>query len=120
VRTYLARSGIHGFGLFAAERIAPNTIIWDYDPPFDVAFERSVLEELPAVAREQIEHYIYFERTEGAYVLCGDNGRFMNHSLSPNTFEDENRGTIAKHWIEPGEEITCDYSDIDLPRPEEN
>jgi SET domain-containing protein len=42
-----------------------------------------------------------------------DNGRFMNHSTSPNTrFTDPDAG-FTRVAIAAHEEITCDYSEFD-------
>lgn len=119
VRTFLARSEIHGFGLFAAEPIAAGTVIWTYDPTFDVAFDKEDFAKLPAPPREQIKKYYYFDRALSAYVLCGDDNRFINHSGTPNTREDDVVGTLALRLIERGEEITCDYGDLGIARPTE-
>ena len=46
-------------------------------------------------------------------VLDSDNGRFMNHSLGPNTdFRIFDRG-FALFDIAQGEEITCNYHEFD-------
>lgn len=114
VRTRLAESDIHGIGLFADEPIAAGTLIWEYDPPFDIAFAAESLDGLPAPAREQVEKYSYFEGELGAYVLCGDDARFMNHSSTPNTIEVRGMRTVASRAIAAGEEITCNYEDFGL------
>lgn len=117
VRTRIGRSAIHGLGLFAAERIAAGTLIWAYDPEFDVAFTAESLASLSEPARQQVEKYAYFERQLGAYVLCGDDARFMNHSTTPNTLEDLAMRTVAARPIAIGEEITCDYACIGAEDP---
>jgi hypothetical protein len=46
-------------------------------------------------------------------MLNLDNSRFMNHSESPNTYE-EPVGTVrANRAIRCGEELTCDYRAVD-------
>jgi SET domain-containing protein len=113
VRTRLAESDIHGIGLFAAEPIASGTVIWEYDPPFDITFRAEDLERLPAPARELVKKYAYFDSEIGASVLCGDDARFMNHSPTPNTIEVRGTRTVAARAIAAGEEITCNYDDIE-------
>jgi uncharacterized protein len=114
VRTRIAISPIHGIGLFAAEPIAADTVIWQYDPPFDVAFTLELLAALAAPARERVEKYSYFEQQLGAYVLCGDDARFMNHSATPNTAELTGMRTVTARAIAEGEEIVCDYTNLGL------
>lgn len=116
VRTRLAMSAIHGIGLFADEPIAAGTVLWVYDPRFDVTFSHDDLATLSPPARMQIEKYSYFEKEIGAYVLCGDDARFMNHSSTPNTEEVSGMRTVAAGAIAVGEEITCDYAGFGDPR----
>jgi SET domain-containing protein len=112
VRTRLGKSPIHGIGLFADEPIAEGTVIWDYDPRFDLTFVAEDLGLLSAPAREQVEKYSYFEEEIGAYILCGDDARFMNHSPTPNAAEVPGVRTVAARAIAAGEEITCNYADL--------
>jgi uncharacterized protein len=122
VRTKLDRSRIDGIGLFADEPIPRGTVIWRYHPGVDRRFQEDALSELSAEAREQIRKYSYREKHSGLYVLCGDDARFFNHSTHPNCIDiyedaanpdDAHDVTIALHDIEPGEELTCDYSLFD-------
>ena len=50
--------------------------------------------------------YAYLDES-GDYVLCGDNGKFMNHSFDPNC--DDQEGPCTMRDIAEGEELTCDY-----------
>jgi uncharacterized protein len=109
VRTRLAASAIHGIGLFADEPIPAGTVIWEFDPHFDIAFSGDDLASLSLPTRAQVEKYAYFESELGAYVLCGDDARFMNHSPSPNTEDHAGMRTVAGCFIAAGDEITCDY-----------
>lgn len=112
VRTRLAKSTVHGIGLFADELIPGGMVVWEFDPCFDVVFSREDLDALSCPARAQVEKYSYFERELGAYVLCGDDARFMNHCAAPNTAEARGMRTLAARAIAVGEEITCDYASL--------
>ena len=35
VRTFIEKSQIHGFGLFAAENIPKGIVVWEYNPTID-------------------------------------------------------------------------------------
>jgi len=115
VRTTLAPSAIHGYGLFADERIPNGTLIWEFTPNFDLVFESNALNELPIVAMNLIKHYAYKSLKDQKYVLCCDNARFTNHSEYPNTIHDQDiKGqVIAAKDIEIGEEITTNYKVFD-------
>ena len=41
VKTYLDRSGIHGIGLFAGEKIKANQHVWAFHPMVDLVLEPS-------------------------------------------------------------------------------
>jgi len=112
-------SPIHGIGLFADEPIAAGTVIWRFHPKWDVAFTEEELAALPAPSREQVDRYGYFEEGLGAYVLCGDDARFINHSATPNTTYGTEIETFAVRAIAVGEEITYDYRTLreDEPLP---
>jgi uncharacterized protein len=108
IPTYVAASTIPGagLGLFAKGDIKAGTIIWRYDPGLDV-----VLHELPSnpVFRNFVLKYGYVP-LEGEYrwVLCIDDGRFMNHSDTPTTY-DTAEHTITVRDLPAGTELTSDY-----------
>jgi hypothetical protein len=112
VRTRIGQSAIHGIGLFADEFIPRGALIWEFLPTFDVTFDRAAFERLPAETRCHVDKYAYLDRERNAFVLCGDDARFMNHSAEPNTWEVSESCTLAARDIAPGEEITCDYASM--------
>jgi SET domain-containing protein len=116
VKTYLDRSPIHGIGLFAAERIRAGTVIWRLSPDIDLLLEPAQVDRLHPAAREQIQKYTYLDHHLRKLVLCGDDARFFNHAEAPNCHDlpDTNGGTtVSARDIEPGEELTSDYSSFD-------
>ncbi len=112
VKTRIGQSAIHGIGLFAAEEVPAGTVIWQIEPPFDVFFDRASFERLPEIARQHVDKYSYWSPEHQAYVLCGDDARFMNHSDTPNTSEGCDRCTVAVRDIAAGEELTCSYHEL--------
>jgi len=60
----------------------------------------------------QLRHYVY-EEDSGTFVLCGDNGKFMNHNDAPNCDDPEGAYTITNRHVRAGEELTCDYRSFD-------
>ncbi len=110
--TYLAPSPIHGIGLFAGEDIAAGAVVARYDPLLDVPIAIDRLDRLPPAARNFVDRYCYpSPHTPGGYLLETDNGRFMNHSASPNCTVSPDAIT-ALRAIAKGEEITCDYGEF--------
>mgnify|MGYP000255157863 CR=1 FL=1 len=105
VRTKLGISKIHGIGLFADEFIRQGTIIFKEDD-FTKKITKEEVEFLPPTQRNFIKTYSYFR--DGFYRLS----LFMNHSDTPNTIDIDDL-TIANYDINIGEEITCNYKNID-------
>ena len=101
-----------GSGIFAAECIAKGTLIWRFQPGFDLKLSPEALRRLSPAALEQALNYSYVE--DGAYILCADDARFFNASRTPNcTTGALNSSTIAARDIAAGEELTEDYRDVD-------
>jgi len=113
VPTHVAVSAIAGVGLFASEPIARGTLIWRVDPKIDLLFSESEIAAFPPAVQAFFKTYAYpHNRKTGHFMLNIDNGRFMNHSASPNTeFVSFDSGTAIVD-IAAGEELTCDYGEF--------
>jgi SET domain-containing protein len=110
VKTYLAKSRIHGLGVFAAEFISKDTKIWRFVEGFDRCYSLKQFAKLPKEAKEFIHHHGY--RVDGEILFTVDNDRHMNHSDQPNTYL-RNGYAIARRDIRKGVEITNDYREFD-------
>ncbi|HCL61192.1 MAG TPA: hypothetical protein DIC31_01710 [Rhizobiales bacterium] len=88
--------------------------MWSLNPKFDIFIREQEFEELPPHMREYLAHYAYPHlELPGVMILDSDNGKFMNHSLSPNTdFRVFDKG-YALVDIAAGDEITCNYFEFD-------
>jgi uncharacterized protein len=117
VDTELRPSPIHGIGVFSKQFIPSGSIVWSFTPGFDLEIEPPEIDRLSPPAREQFLRYSYLDVLTGKYVLCFDDGRFFNHSDSPNVIDgltpDTAQSSIAVRDIFPGEELTCDYRTFD-------
>lgn len=112
VKAYVAQSGIHGNGLFAAQDIKKGERIWEFMEGLEVLIPVASLETLPETVRRFIDCYCYpHHQDPSLLVLDGDHGRFMNHSESPNTDFTVGRGHATAD-IPAGTEITCNYRDF--------
>ena len=112
VPTYVSRSSIHGFGVFAARDIVKDTVIWEYDEGADWSLTEEEMEAFPDKLQAQMEAWTY-QSEDGRYILCSDGAKFMNHSFEPNC-DDRGRDTVAARSIAAGEELTCDYRSFDM------
>lgn len=110
VKTYLARSRIHGIGVFAGEFIRKGTKIWRFVDGFDRAYTPKKFARLPKPARDFIRHHGY--RVDGEILLTVDHDHHMNHSEKPNTVW-RSGYVVACRNIPKGTEITHDYREFD-------
>jgi hypothetical protein len=114
VRTHLAPSAIEGLGVFASEFIERGRLVWSLNPLFDIFIKKNEIEGLPQHMQDFIARYgwTYLEMP-GVVCLESDNGKFMNHSFTPNTdFSVFDKG-YALTDIAKGAEITCNYHECD-------
>jgi uncharacterized protein len=90
--TYVAESGIHGKGLFAAETIKKDTII-------------GYLDGKPT----QIDgmYVLWIDSESGFEVSC--KLKFINHSDEPNACYYDDKSVVALRDIQANEEITHNY-----------
>ena len=119
VKTEVGPSDIHGLGLIAAQDIKRGDLIWEFKAGFDLEMTREEVDGLSEAARETIMQLAYYNAERARYILCADNGRFMNHSDDPNTVsvgfqgpEGEGR-TYASRDISVGEELTENYTSFE-------
>ncbi|MFW9970939.1 MAG: SET domain-containing protein [Candidatus Odinarchaeota archaeon] len=123
--TEVKSSVIHGLGLFA-KKLIPKGTIWWHARPQDVliitkqqffTLESSYKTPIMNKFMENLLTYSYYEREVDALIYCLDNSRYVNHSFKANSgaTEDENGFcSITIKDIQPGEEITEDYSKYTL------
>ncbi|GAB4115386.1 MAG: hypothetical protein Tsb0027_05610 [Wenzhouxiangellaceae bacterium] len=95
-RAYVARSGIHGYGLFARHDIAEGEFIGHY------AGRETEVDGMHVL-------WLYDEEADHWEGIDGDNEmRFLNHSDEPNA-DFWNADLYAQQDIAADEEITFDY-----------
>lgn len=119
IRTRLGRSTIAGagIGLFAAEPIRKGQVVWEITR-WHREFDPEELDDLPEAARELVLLFGYYDESDQCYQLDVDNGRFTNHSDTPNLVgadsQSENRTRLfAARDIAEGEELTINYRVVD-------
>lgn len=114
VKTYIDKSTIQGIGLFAEEFIPKGTIIWKFHEGFDLRYDFNWFNnkkwDFPESIRKDFEKYAF--GIGDTIIYCCDNAKFANHSNNSNTISNL-FVQIAKQDIQIGEEITCNYKEID-------
>lgn len=114
VKTEVRASRIHGLGVFLLQPVKAGALIWRFDSRIDRVYSREELAGLPPHVQAYLRTYSTWHRASGLYVLCGDNGRYFNHSKTPTTvsnaisFGEDH----AVRDLPEGEELTSDYSTI--------
>ncbi|MGD9915787.1 MAG: SET domain-containing protein [Rhizobiaceae bacterium] len=113
VRTYVAQSAIEGVGVFAAEPIARGTPIWRLEPSLDRLIPLETYRAATPVLKDLLDRYAYPSADYPGHIVYDfDNGRFMNHSATPNTDFSAAVGGVALRDVAAGEELTCDYGEF--------
>jgi len=114
-------SAIHGFGLYAKIFIPKGTIWWHARSQDVLIISKKQFQIISTSYKNEILEssfkalltYSYYERDLGTLIFCLDDSKFVNHSFNANSgaSEDENGFcSVALRDIQPGEEITEDYS----------
>lgn len=100
-----------GIGVFADQKIIKGQSVWVYNPVIDIRINRK---DIPEKMKNFFE--IYAVDTGEEYVSLNiDNARFINHSDNPNIKSlGSCKDNIAIRDIQIGEEITINYTEIDI------
>src|ERR1700712_2628253 len=85
VDTELKPSSIHGVGVFLVEPVRRGQLIWRFDSRIDRVYSEEELASLPKLTEHFLRTYSTWSEAAQLWVLCGDNGRYFNHSGNPNT-----------------------------------
>lgn len=104
-----------GYGLVALKRIPKGTITWTLDK-LDRTFTPDQVEAMDELYQQVLDKYTY-RNSQGNYILCWDNARFVNHSSHSNCLTTAYEFEIAIRDIEEGEELTDDYGYLNLEEP---
>ena len=117
-------SKVHGLGVFAVKDIPAGTQWWSTELGQTITISRAQFALLVQSAGSPatdammagIQTYSIYLETLDALVLIPDNGRYVNHSDTPNSaggVDGEVLYSVALRDIAAGEEITEDYTTYD-------
>jgi SET domain-containing protein len=114
-------SQIHGLGLFAKKFIQKGTTWWHARPQDVLIITKKQFLTIESSHKSPLLNsflrilltYSYYEKDTDTLIYCLDNSRYVNHSFdanSGNSKEEHGFCSIADKDIQPGEEITEDYT----------
>ncbi len=104
-----------GYGVVATAFIPAGTITWVLDK-FDREFTPAALQSMEPIYQNILDTYS-FRNNRGNFILCWDNGRFVNHSFKANCLTTAYDFEIAIRDIQPGEQLTDDYGYLNISEP---
>ena len=104
-----------GYGVVATEFIPAGTITWVLDK-LDREFSPLEFQSMEPIYQNILDTYT-FRNNNGNFVLCWDNGRFVNHSFNSNCLTTAYDFEIAIRDIHPGEQLTDDYGYLNIVQP---
>jgi hypothetical protein len=104
-----------GYGVVATDFIPAGTITWVLDK-LDREFSPSEFQFMEPIYQNILDTYT-FRNNNGNFVLCWDNGRYVNHSFNSNCLTTAYDFEIAIRDIHPGEQLTDDYGYLNIPYP---
>ena len=105
---------MHGYGVFAGERISKNTRIIDYAGEL-ILNSKSTARETRYLKQGRIWVFRVNRRWSRDAAVGGNIARLINHSCRPNCWWEVVGTTIwirASRTIEAGEELTYDYATV--------
>lgn len=102
-----------GYGVVATDFIPAGTITWALDK-LDREFSPLEFQSMEPIYQEILDTYTY-RNNKGNFVLCWDNGRYVNHSFNSNCLTTAYDFEISIRDIHPGEQLTDDYGYLNIP-----
>lgn len=104
-----------GYGVVATEFIPAGTITWVLDK-LDREFSPTEFQAMEPIYQNILDTYT-FRNNKGNFVLCWDNGGYVNHSFNSNCLTTAYDFEIAIRDIHPGEQLTDDYGYLNISQP---
>jgi SET domain-containing protein len=110
IPTYLAESGVHGIGLYAAEAVKAGDKVWEFNHEIDFVYDSQWMGRLVGQSLQAFDYFCqYAYKRDNRYYYVSDNARFINHSQQANIGFGNNGDEIALQDINPGDELLENY-----------
>jgi len=120
-KIFVQSSSIEGKGVFAAEDIKKDDIVWKFNHAHDQSLSLDEFEKLGTDEKTELLRVAYLSPSSNRWIFPPeqDPARFTNHSETNNLsviFDaaiSEEPFFAANKDIQAGEELTVDYSEFD-------
>lgn len=115
IKYKLNASELHGIGLFTAEDIKKDQVIYTASPLLDVNITQAQFDSLSLKEQQEIRWW-GFESDSGIWHVDFDVSKFINHSYEATTTQDSNHKDaflVAMRDIKAGEELTQNYLEFE-------
>jgi len=110
IPTFLADSGVHGIGLYAAAAVKAGDKVWEFNREIDFVYDARWMDRLYRQSLPAFDYFCQYAYKRGnRYYYLSDNARFINHSQQANIGFAHNGDEIALKDINPGDELLEDY-----------
>jgi hypothetical protein len=115
---YRGPSATHGIGVFASRAIPAGTVWWsgemdDYIQINRGQYQRLMMSQPSQMLAEVQQHSFYVSSLDCLLFICND-GRYINHSATPNCAALGFAKSITLRDIREGEELFEDYRQYDI------
>ena len=80
---YVAKSTIHGLGVYSADFVPEGQKVWEFHPAINKIVPVAEFKGLPRYVRLQIESRSEYLREQNAFLTSLDGDQFTNHSDDP-------------------------------------
>jgi hypothetical protein len=105
---YIARSDIHGMGVFSAVDLRRGDLVWHYNSQRDLVITLDDFRNLTSQRRNDVINHAQWYPNQKHFVLGCDGDYFMNHADDA-TLSDYGDRMVAARNLKKGTELTCDY-----------
>jgi len=116
VKYRLDRSGIHGIGLFAGEKIKKGKLVYSASPVLDVEVTDKKFQLLTEKEKREVRWWGFFDKNLKRWHIDFDVSRFINHSARASLTQDArsvDAYLVATRDIKEGEELTQNYLEFE-------
>ena len=108
---FVAKSNLHGLGVFTKNAIKKGDLVWIVHPLIDIKIQEDDIADLPDHVKKRIRCHTEYHPAGRYFILSADGDSWMNHADVPN-IDDRGREMFAARDICAGEEMTIDYRKI--------